>query len=70
MKHGLSSPFDKESNCEIKQKNVITYTMGLVLSNKYLKFIIKCQKPMIFDYKVELLFGYYRTEPQISLLKS
>ena len=49
MIHGLSSPFNKEPNWKIKQKNLITYIMGLVLSNKYLAVIIKCQKPMIFD---------------------
>ena len=44
--------------------------MGLALSNKYLKVIIECQKPMIFDHKVELSFGYYRKEPLISILNS
>ena len=44
--------------------------MGLALSKKIFEMITKCQKPIIFCYKFELLFGYFRTEPLISLLKS
>ena len=44
--------------------------MDLALSNKYLKVIIKCQKPKILEEKCKLLFGYYLTQPRITLLKS
>ena len=60
----------KKTKLKINQTNFKIYTMGLSLSNQYFEVIIKFQKPKIFEMKVELLFGYHRREPQISLLKS
>ena len=40
----------------MKQKEIITYNLGFVLSNIYLEVIILCLEPNILNEKVEVLF--------------
>ena len=46
---------------KIMQLKVVTYTLGIFLSNINIEAVIKRQKPMLFDEKIEALFGYYKT---------
>ena len=47
----------------MKQKKVITYSLDLALSNKYLDVIIPWLEPKIFNENVEVLFVFiYFTE--------
>ena len=53
----------------MKQKKLLTHSLELVLSNKYLKVIIECLEPKIFNEKVEILFykiKINRIKPRLS----
>ena len=40
-------------------KKIITYSLDIVLSNKYYKMIIQPLEPKIFNQKVEVLFDFF-----------
>ena len=40
----------------MKQIKILTYGLGLALSNKYLKVILQSREPKIFNQKVDVLF--------------
>ena len=37
---------------------LLTYTMDVIVSNKYLEVIIQCPEPKIFKEKIEFLFEF------------
>ena len=43
----------------MKQIKILTYILDFALSNKYLKVIIHCLEPMIFNEKAEVLFDFF-----------
>ena len=42
---------------DMKQINVIIYSLDLALSNEYLEVIIETLEPIVFDEKVKVLFS-------------
>ena len=42
----------------MKQNKILTYSMGLALSNRYLEVIIQCLEPKILNEKVAVLFDF------------
>ena len=52
----------------MKQIKILTYRMDLALSNKYLKVIIQCIEPIIFNDKVQVLFYKIKKSNKTSTL--
>ena len=49
---------ERRSKLEIKHIKVLTYSIGFLLTYKYLEVIIQFFKPKIFDEKVDVLFVF------------
>ena len=43
----------------MKEIKILTYSSEFALSNKYLKVIIQCLEPKLFDEKVEVLIDFF-----------
>ena len=50
--------FKKKIKIEIKQMKSLTYSLDLILLNKYLEVVIQCLELQIFIWKVE--FSIYK----------
>ena len=43
----------------MKQKTILSYSLDLILSNKYLEVVIQCLEPKILNKKVDILFFFF-----------
>ena len=50
----------------MKQIRILTYSLDLAVSNKYLKVTKQCLEPKVNNVKVELLFYKIKKKTQLS----